>query len=145
MTWSSPFAACCQACIIYQLDYKPSAAAAAAAAAGVSSSGWTTIITQQQQLEVGKLAAGTKYVFRARGGFGQLADVQSVVATAEKQLANGQKKLHLPDIVWGDFSVESSYATQGEGHTCIALPMSCQGSGVCNSSPGIQAFSSLLS
>lgn len=85
--------------ILYQLDYRAASAAAPA---------WTSLLSQQQLIEVPGLLPGTKYVFRARAGYGSADTVKRAAAAAEVA-----GDVEAEGITWGDFSVESSYATSG--------------------------------
>jgi hypothetical protein len=118
----------CQACLLYQLDYK--AAAAAAGTPYSSSGGWRTVLTSSVQHTVGGLAPGTKYSFRSRGGYAPPEVVAQALATGSPDATarpagggssgggSGADKQQT-SIKWGDFSVESSYATSG-ACACVA-------------------------
>lgn len=54
---------------------------------------------------------GTKYAFRARGGYGTSELVEQVLTGAGSSSNGGGLG---SGITWGEFSVESSYATSGE-------------------------------
>jgi hypothetical protein len=92
-----------QACLVYQLDFRPAAAA----------SGWSSLITQEIQTVVEGLVAGTKYSFRSRGGYGTQDTVKQLLSGAGS--SGGQAE----GLTWGEFSVESSYVTSG---TCVHHP-----------------------
>ena len=62
--------------------------------------GWSTTNSKQPVIEVQGLDPGTKYAFRARGGFTNTSEGSSEEA-----------------ITWGEYSVESSYVTSG-GRVC---------------------------
>jgi hypothetical protein len=93
--------------VLYQIDYRPSS----------SSSPWASRICQQQLVEVPNLQPGTKYVFRARGGYAAADAVQRVAAAAagagDDDGAAAAAAAAAEGVSWGDFSVESSYATSG--------------------------------
>ena len=88
-----------QACLLYQLDYRVAAAAA----------GWSTVLTRNTQQTVEGLEPGTKYNFRARGGYGEAQAVEQVLSGAGSSSGGGPA----PEISWGEYSVESSYVTSG--------------------------------
>jgi hypothetical protein len=93
-----------QAQVLYQLDYRPASSSAA----------WSSRLSQQQLVEVTNLQPGTKYVFRARGGYAAPDAVQRAAAASEAAGDNaGGAAAADEGVSWGDFSVESSYATSG--------------------------------
>jgi hypothetical protein len=95
-----------QAQVLYQTDYRPAS----------SSSPWSSRLSQQQLIEVTNLQPGTKYVFRARGGYTAPDAVQRAAAASETAGDDGAAAAAAAaaeGVNWGDFSVESSYATSG--------------------------------
>jgi hypothetical protein len=95
-----------QAQVLYQLDYRPAS----------SSSPWSSRLSQQQLIEVTDLQPGTKYVFRARGGYAAADAVQRAAdadAAAGDDAAAAVAAAATEGVSWGEFSVESSYATSG--------------------------------
>jgi hypothetical protein len=100
-----------QAQVLYQLDYRPAS----------SSTPWSSSLSQQQLIEVTDLQPGTKYVFHARGGYAAADAVQRAAAAsaaAGDDAAAAVAAAAAEGVTWGDFSVESSYATSG---VCVWL------------------------
>jgi hypothetical protein len=98
-----------QAQVLYQLDYRPASSSAA----------WSSRLSQQQLVEITNLQPGTKYMFRARGGYAAPDAVQRADAASEAagDDAGGAAAAADEGVSWGDFSVESSYATSGACHS----------------------------
>lgn len=84
---------------MYQLDYR------AATATGP----WSSVLTSDTQKVVEGLIPGTKYSFRARGGYG----TQQVVSQALSGTGSSSGGDPSDVLTWGEFSVESSYVTSG--------------------------------
>ncbi|KAF6263756.1 hypothetical protein COO60DRAFT_1457934 [Scenedesmus sp. NREL 46B-D3] len=105
-----------EAQVLYQLDYRPASSAAA----------WSSRLSQQQLVEVTNLQPGTKYVFRARGGYAAPDAVQRAAAASDAAGEGGgaaAAAAAAEGVSWRDFSVESSYATsvQSKGMLRLAL------------------------
>jgi hypothetical protein len=97
---------CKQAQVLYLLDYRPAS----------SSAPWCSRLSQQQLVEITNLQPGTKYVFRARGGYAAPDAVLRAAAASEaagNDAAGAAAAAAAEGVSWGDFSVESSYATSG--------------------------------
>lgn len=60
------------------------------------------------------LTPGTKYAFRSRGGYGTSATVAALLSGAGSGSSGGAAE----GLTWGEFSVESSYATAGGWLSC---------------------------
>jgi hypothetical protein len=82
----------------FELQYKR---AAACGGAGGDDGGWHSLVATGPAFEVGSLAAGTKYAFRGRGG--------------AVNYTKGPDGGTVEEVAWGKWSVESVYATAGEG------------------------------
>lgn len=96
---------------MYQLDYRVATATGA----------WSSVLTSDTQKVVEGLIPGTKYSFRARGGYG----TQQVVSQALSGSGSSNGGDPSDVLTWGEFSVESSYVTSGTAGSTLHGLLCC--------------------